>query len=90
MRTRVIAFYLPQYHPFKEMMSGGEKDSPNGRMWVRQNRFLKDITNHGCPQIWDTMTSDARGYGKRKQKWRVKQASKASCTGIIGSVTEKP
>ena len=30
MKTKILAMYLPQYHTFKEMMNGGEKDIQNG------------------------------------------------------------
>lgn len=43
---RIIAFYLPQYHPFSEMMNGGARDLLNGEMWSRLDLFIVAIISH--------------------------------------------
>lgn len=50
-KARVIALYLPQYHPVAEMINTGERDSPNGRMWLRQSHYLKGIISPESLQI---------------------------------------
>lgn len=32
MNPKILALYLPQFHPFPEMMSGGGKDLLSGQM----------------------------------------------------------
>lgn len=45
-KARVIAFYLPQFHPIPENDKYWGKGLQNGLMWPRLAPFSKVITNH--------------------------------------------
>lgn len=68
-KARVLAYYLPQFHPIPETMNGGAKDLRNGPMLERQSRFSPDTISRMCRQISDTTTFVYRKHVKRKPIW---------------------
>ena len=54
-KAQVIAFYLPQFHPFQKMTNGGEMVLQNGQMLVKLSLYLKDIGNREFLLIWAIM-----------------------------------
>lgn len=62
--SKVLAFYLPQYHPIKKMMNGGGGFLLNGRMFRLLNLDLVVIINHKFPRIWVFMIC---GYLKQEK-----------------------
>lgn len=68
-KARVLAYYLPQFHPIPETMNGGAKDLRNGPMLERQSRFSPGIISLTCPLILATMIFVYRKHVKRKPIW---------------------
>lgn len=50
-KPEIIAFYLPQFHPFPEMITGGGKDLRNGQMLERLGSYFPGIISLEFRQI---------------------------------------
>lgn len=60
-KARVIAMYLPQYHPIKrKMIMFGARDSLSGIMWQKHVPCLEGIINPISLPIWVFTTSFTR------------------------------
>ena len=83
-KARVLAYYLPQFHPIPETMNGGAKDLRNGPMLERQSRFSPDIISLTCLLILATMIFVYPRRARHKRKWHAKPELKVLFIGTIG------
>ncbi len=83
-RPRLIAYYLPQFHPIQKTMNGGAMDLRNGRTWQEPNRFPGTLSTAICQQISVFMICGFRKHAERKPISLARLESEGSATGITG------
>ncbi len=67
-------------------MHGGGVDSPNGRMWQRQRRYILGTTSHTCRPTSDFMIFVLQKLVRHKHLWPRNMALMRFVTTITGSL----